>query len=173
MLYFNTLLQLRENTRQNCLSGVAETAMTTTAPSGLGIYCQWVAASQLKATFVWPPWNSGSQHSHTHSPEVCVSKRFELNAVTSCSRGQALSVGHNPPVADCTKGLWKHTRIEDREKMFPTVSPALSGLLLCSQCALERPVSVSINSVTLSGDTLRKTYKGYDRIWFIPPYLFS
>lgn len=59
------------------------------------------------------------------------------------------------------------------KKMFPTVSPALSGLLLCSQCALKRPVSVSINSVTLSGDILSKIYKVHDRIWFISPCLFS
>lgn len=89
-----------------------------------------------KQLFLWPPWNTSSQHSHTHSPEVYVSKRFELNTVTSCSQGQALSVGHNPQAANCRKGLWKHTRIEGRKKKnVPySISSSLWASPLVSVC---------------------------------------
>lgn len=63
--------------------------------------------------------------SRMHSPELYVSKRVELYVATSCSQSQALSVGHNPPAANCTKGLWKHTGVEGRKKMIPPVPPAL------------------------------------------------
>lgn len=133
--------------------------MAITAPSSLEIYCLWIAASQLKATSVWPPWNTSSWNSHIHSPEVCVPRRAELYVVTSRSQSQALSVGHKPPAANCTKGLWKHTGVESRKNGSLQYLQLSSGLLLCPQCALKGPVSFSINSVSVPGDLLSNIHK--------------
>lgn len=173
MQYFNTFLQFRENTGPNFLSGVAQTAMTTATPSDLEIYCQWVTASQLKATFVCLLEILAliiatlSPQRYMYQKDLNWMQWHRVLRVKLCLLGTILQ-------ELIAQRDYESTLVfEGRKNMLPTVSQALSEILFCSQWALKRPVSVSIKSVTLSGDILGKMYKGYDRIWFISPFFFS